>query len=75
VPSSGSFLDPSESLEIPIEEVVHHIMYVNVACVPECCGSPNEWYNSVHSVDCFLIRGSSFSWVSWVDCVKMESTY
>jgi hypothetical protein len=39
LPSSGSFLDPSELLEIQIELVVCHIMYVYVTCVLECCGS------------------------------------
>jgi hypothetical protein len=33
LPSSGSLLDPSELLEIQIEYVVYHIMYVYVACV------------------------------------------
>jgi hypothetical protein len=39
LPSSGSFLDPSELLEIQIEWVVYRIMYGYVACVLECCGS------------------------------------
>jgi hypothetical protein len=38
-PSSGSFLDPSELLEMQIKYVVYHIMCDYVACVPECCGS------------------------------------
>jgi hypothetical protein len=38
LPSSGSFLDPSELLEIQIEWVVYHIMCGNVACVPDCRG-------------------------------------
>jgi hypothetical protein len=37
--SSGSFVSPSELLEIQIEWVVYHIMCGYVACVPECCGS------------------------------------
>jgi hypothetical protein len=39
LPSSGSFLDPSELLEIQIEWVVYHIMCGYVACVPDCRGS------------------------------------
>jgi hypothetical protein len=39
LPSSGSFLDPSGLLEIQIEWVVYQIMYVYVACVPDCRGS------------------------------------
>jgi hypothetical protein len=39
LPSSGSFLDPSELLEIQIEWVVYHIMYGYAACVPDCRGS------------------------------------
>jgi hypothetical protein len=39
LPSSGSFLDPSELLEIQIERMVYHIMCGYVACVPECRGS------------------------------------
>jgi hypothetical protein len=38
LPSSGSFLDPSELLEINIEWVVYHKMCGYVACVPDCCG-------------------------------------
>jgi hypothetical protein len=34
--SSGSFLDPSELLEIQIELVIYHIMCGYVACVPDC---------------------------------------
>jgi hypothetical protein len=37
LPSSGSFLDPSELLEIQIEWV--HIMCGYMACVLECCGN------------------------------------
>jgi hypothetical protein len=49
LPSSGSFVDPSELLEIQIEWVVYHIMCGYVACVPDCRGSilkykSNEWY-------------------------------
>jgi hypothetical protein len=36
LPSSGSFLDPSELLDIQIEWVVYHIMCSYVACVPDC---------------------------------------
>jgi hypothetical protein len=38
LPTSGSFLDPSELLEIQIRQVVYHIMCGYVACVLECCG-------------------------------------
>jgi hypothetical protein len=38
LPSSGSFLDPSDLLEIQIEWVVYHIMCGYVTCVPECRG-------------------------------------
>jgi hypothetical protein len=38
LPSSGSFLYPSELLEIQIEWVVYHIMCGYVACVPQCRG-------------------------------------
>jgi hypothetical protein len=38
LPSSGSFLDPSELLEIQIEWVVYHIMCGYMACVPGCRG-------------------------------------
>jgi hypothetical protein len=36
LPSSGSFLDPSELHEIQIEWVVYHTMCGYVACVPDC---------------------------------------
>jgi hypothetical protein len=36
--SSGSFLDPSELLEVQIEWVVYHIMCGYVTCVPDCRG-------------------------------------
>jgi hypothetical protein len=36
LPSSGSFLDPSELLKIQIEWVVYHKMCGYVACVPDC---------------------------------------
>jgi hypothetical protein len=39
LPSSGSFLDPSELLEIRVEWVLYHIMCDYVACVPDCRGS------------------------------------
>jgi hypothetical protein len=39
LPSSGSFLDPSELLEIQIEWVVYHIMCGYVTCVPDSRGS------------------------------------
>jgi hypothetical protein len=39
LPSSGSFLDPSEILEIQIQWVVYHIMGGYAACVPDCRGS------------------------------------
>jgi hypothetical protein len=39
LPSSGSFLDPFELLEIKIEQVAYHIMCGYVACVPDCRGS------------------------------------
>jgi hypothetical protein len=39
MPSSGSFLDPSELFEIQIEWVVYRIMCGYVTCVPECRGS------------------------------------
>src|SRR5215471_11725488 len=38
LPSSGSFLDPSELLEIQIDWVVYHIMCGYVAYVPVCRG-------------------------------------
>jgi hypothetical protein len=38
LPSSGSFLDPSELLEIQIEWVVYHIVCGYVVCVLKCCG-------------------------------------
>jgi hypothetical protein len=39
LPSLGSFLDPSELLEIQIELMVYHTMCGYVTCVPECRGS------------------------------------
>jgi hypothetical protein len=36
LPSSGSFLDPPELLEIQIEWVVYHITCGNVTFVPDC---------------------------------------
>jgi hypothetical protein len=39
LPSSGSFLDPSEFRVIQIEWVVYHMMYGYVTCVPKCRGS------------------------------------
>jgi hypothetical protein len=38
LPSSWSFLDPSELLEIQIDWVVYHIMCGYVACVPDYRG-------------------------------------
>jgi hypothetical protein len=38
LPSSGSFLDPSELLEIQIDWVVYHITCGYVACVSDCRG-------------------------------------
>jgi hypothetical protein len=35
LPSSGSYLDPSELLEIQIGWVVYHIMCGYVTCVPD----------------------------------------
>jgi hypothetical protein len=51
LPSSGSFSDPSELLEIQIEWVVYHIMCGYVACVPQyrgffCCASHLSAYGS-----------------------------
>jgi hypothetical protein len=37
--SSGSFLNPSELLEIQIEWLVYHIMCGYLTCVPDCRGS------------------------------------
>jgi hypothetical protein len=51
LPSSGSFLDPSELLEIQIEWAVYHIMCGYVACVPECRGS-DEYYSVVYKKFC-----------------------
>jgi hypothetical protein len=39
LPSSGSFLDPPELLEIQIEWVVYHTMCDYVTCVLECRGT------------------------------------
>jgi hypothetical protein len=39
LPSSGSFLDPSELPEIQIEWVVYHKICGYVVCVQECRGS------------------------------------
>jgi hypothetical protein len=39
MPSSGSFLDPFDLLEIQIEWVVYRTMCGYVTCVPECCDS------------------------------------
>jgi hypothetical protein len=39
LPSSGSFLVPSELLEIQIEWVGYHITCSYLACVPVCRGS------------------------------------
>jgi hypothetical protein len=36
LPSSGSFLEPSELLEIQIDWVVYHIMCGYVVCVSDC---------------------------------------
>jgi hypothetical protein len=46
LPSSGSFLDPSELLEIQIEWVVYHIMCGYMACVPEL----SCWYTTIRFV-------------------------
>jgi hypothetical protein len=48
LPSSGSFLDPPELLEILIEWVVYHIMCGYVACVPDCRGSLRNHDNEAH---------------------------
>jgi hypothetical protein len=42
LPSSGSFLDPPELVEIQIEWVVYHIMCGHVTCVPDCQGSETQ---------------------------------
>jgi hypothetical protein len=39
LPSSGSFLDSSELLEIQIEWMVYHIMCGYVNCVSDCRGT------------------------------------
>jgi hypothetical protein len=39
LPSSGSFIDISELLEIQIEWMVYHIMCGYVACVLDCRGT------------------------------------
>jgi hypothetical protein len=39
LPSSGSFLDPPELLELQFEWAVYYIMYGYVACVSDCRGS------------------------------------
>jgi hypothetical protein len=48
LPSSGSFLGPSELLEIQIEWMVYHIVCGYVACVSDCrgsvcCASQRSW--------------------------------
>jgi hypothetical protein len=68
LPSSRSFLDLYELLEIQIE---YHILCGYVACVPDCRGSVccasqlsayvvNEWYKSVHSVGYFYCGSCLF---------------
>jgi hypothetical protein len=59
LPSSGSFLDASELLEIQTEFVVYHIMCGYVACVLECRGSVCCVLECPGSVCCVLeCRGS-----------------
>jgi hypothetical protein len=48
LPSSESFLDPSELLEIQIEWVVYHIICGYVTCVPECRGSVRDHDTPAH---------------------------
>jgi hypothetical protein len=55
LPSSGSFLDPSELLEIQIEWVVYHIVCGYVACVPDCRGSDGTTqYMICHPFDLYF---------------------
>jgi hypothetical protein len=42
LPSSGSFLDPPELLEIQIKWVVYHIMCGYGTCVPDCRGGSKK---------------------------------
>jgi hypothetical protein len=46
--SSGSFLDPSELLEIQIKWVVYDVMCDYVACVADCQGSIRNHENPAH---------------------------
>jgi hypothetical protein len=46
--SSGSFLDPSELLQIQIGWVVYHIMCGYMAFVPDCHGSGRNHDNSAN---------------------------
>jgi hypothetical protein len=48
LPSSWSFLDPSELLKIKIEQVVYHIMCGYVACVRECSQLSWEAQQTAH---------------------------
>jgi hypothetical protein len=61
LPLSGSFLDPSELLEIQIEWVVYHIMCGYVACVLECRGSDGTHYHILCDITTHSICISSNS--------------
>jgi hypothetical protein len=69
LPSSGSFLDASELLEIQTEWVVYYIMCGYVVCVPDCCGS---WWNVIppYNPQCIHInprsRPNSSATAGWV---------
>jgi hypothetical protein len=57
LPSSGSFLDPSELLEIQIKWVVYCIMCGYVACVPDCRdsnGTMTVWYTGHVTTHCVI---------------------
>jgi hypothetical protein len=59
LPSSRSFLDPSELHEIQTEWVTYHIMCGYVTCVPECRGSVRFWNSSYYYYRMWPCRASN----------------
>jgi hypothetical protein len=54
LPSSGSFLDPSDLLEIQINWVVYHIICGYVACVLQHTGQVTTHYVIYHPINLYF---------------------
>jgi hypothetical protein len=76
LPSFGSFLDPSELLEIQIDWVVYYIMCDYVACVPDyrgsvCCASQRSAAGVVQISVAYFYYDISFNQNGLINIVKL----